>query len=58
MENIQFIKDTQFKCQRVSPGIYIEAPASELVIDYLIINRIYNKLALSPLFLNIDSILL
>lgn len=47
-----------YACERVSPGIYIEAPGSELVISNLTINRIYNKLALSPLFVNIDSVLL
>jgi hypothetical protein len=58
MENIQFVNDTQYLCQKVSPGIYIEAPASELVMNNLTLNRIYNKYTLSPIFLNIDSILL
>ncbi len=42
MDNIQFVRDTQYIYQRVSPGIYIEAPASELVMNNLTINRIYN----------------
>jgi hypothetical protein len=58
IDNIQYVKDTQYIFQKVSPGIYIEAPGSELIMDNLNINRIYNKLALSPLYLNLDSILI
>jgi hypothetical protein len=56
MDNIKYDYDSKYIPQRVSPGFLIEAPESELVIENLTINRIHNIIALSPLYLNIDSI--